>query len=127
MKPAKPGSIPKTVDEYLAGVPEPARTTLSKIRAVIRSAVPPEATEVISYRMPMFKYKGMLVGFAAFANHCSLFPGALSGLREFEAELKPYMVGKGTLQFPLDKPMKASLVKKIVKARLALNEQKKRS
>ncbi len=126
MKAAKPSSIPKTVDEYLATVPEPARTTLKKIRAVIRSVAPPEATEVISYRMPMFKYKGMLVGIAAFANHCSLFPGALSGLREFEAELKPYMIGKGTLQFPIDKPLPAALVKKIVKARAAQNDRKKK-
>ena len=66
--------VPKSVDEYLAGVPEPARSTLNRIRAVIRSAAPPEATEVISYRIPMFKYKGMLMGFAAFSNHCSLFP-----------------------------------------------------
>src|ERR1035441_9642376 len=55
-------------------LPEPGRSTLNKIRAVIRAAAPPEATEVISYRIPTFKYKGMLIGFAAFSNHCSLFP-----------------------------------------------------
>jgi Domain of unknown function (DU1801) len=72
---AAKGSIaPKNVEEYLAGVPEPARSTLYRIRAAIRSAVPPEATEAISYGMPTFKYKGPLLGFAAFPNHCSLFP-----------------------------------------------------
>src|SRR5271169_960817 len=75
MKKAKPSDRPpKDIDEYLAGVPEPARTTLNKVRAVIRAAVPPEATEAISYRMPTFKYKGSLVAFAAFKNHCSFFP-----------------------------------------------------
>ena len=71
---AKRNVAPQTVDEYLAAVPEPARSTLNKIRATIRSTVPPEATEGISYRIPTFKYKGALVWFAAFSNHCSLFP-----------------------------------------------------
>jgi len=68
-------------------LPEPARSTLNKIRAAIRSAVPPEATETISYRMPAFKYKGVLVWFAAFSNHCSLFPTA-SVVEAFKNELK---------------------------------------
>lgn len=113
----------KSVDEYLAGVPEPARSTLKQIRATIRSAAPSAATEVISYRIPMFKYKGMLMGFAAFAHHCSLFPGAI--VEEFKDELKNYRISKGTIQFPVDKPLPATLVKKIVKARVALNEGKK--
>jgi uncharacterized protein YdhG (YjbR/CyaY superfamily) len=115
---------PKSIDEYLAGVPEPARTTLNTIRATIRSAVPPEATEVISYRIPAFKYKGMLVWFGAFSDHCSLFPGP--GIMEaFKEELKRYSVSKGTIQFPLDKPLPSTLVKKIVKARVAVNEKKR--
>jgi uncharacterized protein YdhG (YjbR/CyaY superfamily) len=61
------------VDEYLAGIPEPARSTLNTLRAVIWSAVPPDATEAISYRIPTFKYKGPLLAFAAFPNHCSFF------------------------------------------------------
>lgn len=65
---------PTTVDEYLAAVPEPARSALNKLRAVIRSCIPPEATETISYRMPAFHYRGVLVWFAAFSNHCSFFP-----------------------------------------------------
>ena len=119
---AKPKADPKNVDEYLAGVPEPARSTLEKVRAVIRSVVPPEATEVISYRIPMFKYKGMLVGFAAFSSHCSLFPGALP--EAFKDELKQYRTAKGTIQFPVDKPLPAALIKKLVKARIAENERK---
>jgi uncharacterized protein YdhG (YjbR/CyaY superfamily) len=125
MKRVEPSAVPKTVDEYLAGVPQPARSTLNKIRAVIRSVVPPETTEVISYRMPMFKYKGLLIGFAAFSDHCSLFPMGSSALRGLEDELRPYSRSKGTIRFPLDKPLPATLVKKIVKARLAQNEQKK--
>ncbi|HYZ73090.1 MAG TPA: DUF1801 domain-containing protein [Chthoniobacterales bacterium] len=120
----KTGNAPKSVDEYLAGVPEPARSTLNTIRATIRSVVPPEATEIISYRIPAFKYKGMLVWFAAFSDHCSLFPGA--GIIEaFKNELKRYPISKGTIQFPLDKPLPAALLKKIVKARVAANEAKK--
>jgi|SRR5271165_1240263 len=105
-------------------VPEPARSTLEKVRAVIRSVVPPEATEVISYRIPMFKYKGVLVAFAAFSNHCSLFPGALP--EAFRDELKGYPTSKGTIQFRVDKPLPATLVKKLVKARIAQNENRKR-
>src|SRR5271165_4536167 len=121
---AKGNVAPKNVDEYLAGVPEPARSTLNKIRAAIRSAAPPEATEVISYRIPMFKYKGMLMGFAAFSNHCSLFPGSLSALKASENELKDFQKAKGTIRFPVDKPPSAVLVKKLVKARMAENERK---
>ncbi len=77
-------NAPKTVDEYLASTPEPARTTLKHIRAVIRSVVPAETTEVISYGIPMFKFNGMLVGYAAFKNHCSLFPTGSGVLDQFE-------------------------------------------
>jgi uncharacterized protein YdhG (YjbR/CyaY superfamily) len=121
---AKGKAAPKTVDEYLARVPEPARTTLSKLRAVIRSAAPAEATEVISYRIPMFKYKGMLMGFAAFSNHCSLFPGSLSAMQALKNELKDFDTSKGTIRFPVDKPPPAALVKKLVKARIQQNELK---
>jgi len=112
------------VDEYLAGVPEPARGTLNKIRAAIRSAAPREATETISYGMPAFKYKGVLVWFAAFSNHCSLFPTA-SVIETFKIELKGFATSKGTIQFPTDKPLPAALVKKMVKARVAQIENKK--
>jgi uncharacterized protein YdhG (YjbR/CyaY superfamily) len=122
---SKANSAPKNVDEYLAGVPEPARGTLKKIRAAIRSAIPPEATETISYRIPAFKYKGVLVWFAAFSDHCSLFPTA-SVIAAFKNELKGFSTSKGTIQFTTDKPLPASLVKKLVKARVVQNQSKKR-
>ena len=126
MKKAQPGDRPpKNIDEYLAGVPEPARSTLNKIRAVIRSAVPPEATEAITYRIPTFKYKGSLVAFAAFRNHCSFFPMSGSVIGAFKNDLKHFHTSKGTIQFPVDKPLSAVLVKKLVKARIAQNESKK--
>ena len=114
-------SAPKNIDEYLARVPEPARNTLSRIRAVIRSVVPPEATEAISYGIPAFKHKGVLVWFAAFSNHCSLFPGS-SVIEAFKNELKGFSTSKGTIHFPTDKPLPTALVKKLVKARVAQNE-----
>ena len=116
---------PKTVDDYLAGVAEPSRTTLQRLRAAIRAAAPPEAVEGISYGIPMFKHKGVLVWFAAFAKHCSFFPTA-AVIAQFQKELKPFRTSKGTIQFPVDKPLPATLVKKIVKARLAHIENKKR-
>jgi uncharacterized protein YdhG (YjbR/CyaY superfamily) len=110
---------PKSVEDYLAGVPEPARSTLKKVRAAIRSALPADATEGISYRIPTFKYKGSLVWYAAFSKHCSLFPGSLAVLKAFKSELKDFHTSKGTIHFPLGKPLPAALLKKIVKARLA--------
>src|ERR1700693_714731 len=122
---AKGNGAPRNVDEYLARVPEPARSTLNKMRAAIRSAVPPEATETISYRMPAFKHKGVLVWFAAFSNHCSLFPTA-AVIAAFKNELKGFSTSKGTIHFPTDKPLPTALVQKLVKARVAQNESKKR-
>jgi uncharacterized protein YdhG (YjbR/CyaY superfamily) len=122
---AKGNGAPKNIDEYFAGVPEPARSTLNKMRAAIRSAVPPEATEAISYRIPAFKHKGVLVWFAAFSDHCSLFPTA-AVIEAFKNELKGFTTSKGTIQFPTDKPLPTALIKKMVKARVAQNESKKR-
>lgn len=117
-------SAPRNVDEYLARVSEPARSTLNKMRALIRSAVPREATETISYGMPAFKHKGVLVWFAAFSKHCSLFPGS-SVIEEFKKDLKSFTISKGTIQFPIDKPLPTTLLKKLVKARVRQNENKK--
>ena len=113
----------KTVDEYLAGIPEPAHSTLKHVRAVIRSVVPKETTEVISYGIPMFKFNGMLVGYAAFKKHCSLFPTGSGVLDRFEKELKGYRTSKGTIHFSPEKPLPDGLVKKIVKARVAENKE----
>ena len=123
-KSAKPTKAPKTISDYLLLVPEPARTTLKKVRAVIRSVAPPEATEGISYGMPTFKYKGMLASFAAFSDHCSLFPGAGPTI-EFKNELKNFQTSKGTIRFAPNKPFPAALLKKLLKARIAENERKK--
>jgi len=122
---AKGKGAPKSVHKYLAGVPEPARSTLNKIRAAIRSAAPPESTEIISYGIPAFKHQGVLVWFAAFSNHCSLFPTA-AVIRKFKDELKGFTISKGTIQFPTDKALPAGLVKKMVKARVTQMESKKR-
>jgi uncharacterized protein YdhG (YjbR/CyaY superfamily) len=122
---AKGKGAPKNVDEYLAGVPEPARGTLNKMRAAIRSAVPREATETISYGIPAFNYKGPLVWFAAFANHCSFFPTA-AVIEAFKNELKGLTTSKGTIHFPTDKPLPTALVKKMVKMRVAQQENRKR-
>jgi uncharacterized protein YdhG (YjbR/CyaY superfamily) len=113
------------VDAYLAKVPEPARTTLEKLRATIRSVVPAETTEGISYGMPAFRYKGGLVAYAAFKKHCSFFPMQASLIGEMKDELKGYLTSKGTLQFPHDKPLPPTLVKKMVKARIAENDRRK--
>jgi uncharacterized protein YdhG (YjbR/CyaY superfamily) len=121
----KPTAAPKTIDAYLARVPEPAHTTLQKVRAAIRSALPPTATETISYKIPAFRHGEIIIWFAAFANHCSLFPtGRIIEL--FKEDLKPYTLSKGTIQFPTDKPLPTALIKKMVKARLAQIAAKQR-
>ncbi len=117
-------SIPKTVEDYLARVPEPQRSTLQKVRSVIQSVLPEEATEVISYRMPVVKYKGMLVGYAAFTDHCSLFGMSSTLLGPMKEELKK-STSKGTISFPADKPLPAALIKKLLKAAIAAKEAPK--
>lgn len=113
------------VESYLAACPEPHRTTLEKLRASIRSVVPKETTEAISYGMPSFRYNGGLVGYGAFKGHCSFFPMSGRLVEEFAEELKAYKTSKGTIQFPADQPLPAALVKKMVKARVAQNAAKK--
>ena len=111
----------KTIDEYLAALPDDARTTLEKLRKLIK-ATAPKAEEVISYQMPAFKYHGMLVFFAAFKDHSSLFPGS-SVIEAHKEELKAYETSKGTIRFPKDKPIPMALVRKLVKARMIANEK----
>lgn len=112
---------PKTVDEYIDRAEEPARAMLTRMRAAIRSALPREATETISYRMPAFRHGKVLVWFAAFSDHCSLFPTA-AVIDVLKDELKGLKISKGTIQFPLDKPLPISLIKKVVRARLVQSE-----
>jgi uncharacterized protein YdhG (YjbR/CyaY superfamily) len=111
-------TAPSTVEEYLSGIPEPARDTLEKVRAIIRSVLPADTAEVISYRMPAFKHGKVLLWYAAFSEHWSLFPSA-SVIQACREDLKRYRVSKGTIQFPIDEPPPAVLIKKLAKARLA--------
>jgi uncharacterized protein YdhG (YjbR/CyaY superfamily) len=120
---ARAKSAPKNVDEYLARTPEPGRGRLAAIRAAIRSVVPAETTEVISYKIPAFRLDRVLVWYAAFSDHCSLFPSA-SIIAAFKNELKRYSTSKGTVHFPSDKPLPIALIKKLVKARVAQNQKK---
>jgi uncharacterized protein YdhG (YjbR/CyaY superfamily) len=110
------------IDQYLATVPEDARTTLEKLRQIV-SAAAPRAVEAIWYQIPTFKLNGRaLVGFAAFKNHCSFFPMSMAVMRTYHDELNSYDTSKGTIRFPVGKPLRAALVKKIVKARIKENE-----
>ncbi len=105
------------VEAYCAKVPDAARPTFDKLRAAIHSVIPPDAAEVISYGIPAIRLGKIVVWYAAFAKHCSLFPHT-EVIREFKEELKPYKLSKGTVQFPLDKPLPVTLIKRMVKARL---------
>lgn len=106
----------KTIDEYINSYPEEVRYMLQKIRETIQKAAP-TATETISYGIPTFKLNGNLVHFGGFKTHIGFYP-APSGIQEFKIELAPYIAGKGTIQFPLDKPMPFDLITKIVKYRV---------
>jgi uncharacterized protein YdhG (YjbR/CyaY superfamily) len=120
-----PGRAPD-VETYFAWLPEPYYTTLDTVRKAIRAAAPKAATEGIYYGMPAFHHKGSgLVAYAAFKGHCSLFPLSGSLIAEFAAELAGHKTSKGTIQFPVDEPLPAGLVKKIVRARVAQNEAKR--
>jgi uncharacterized protein YdhG (YjbR/CyaY superfamily) len=110
-------TAPTSVDEYFARVPEPGRSVLTKLRGAIRSALPRDATETISYQIPAFVRDGVIVWYAAFADHVSLFPRG-SVLAKFKDELTGFKRSKGTVQFPLDKPLPVALIKRILKARL---------
>jgi uncharacterized protein YdhG (YjbR/CyaY superfamily) len=113
-------AAPKNVDEYLASVPKEARATLEKLRKTIKAAAP-MAAEGISYQMPMYKHHGMVIGFAAFKDHCSIFPGS-AVMDAHQEELSRYDTSKGTIRFPANKPLPVTLVKKLVKARIKENE-----
>jgi len=117
-------SAPKSVEEYRDRIPDSSRDHFDKLHAVIRSVMPADAVEIISYNIPAFKRKRVLVWFAAFANHCSLFPTS-SIIEAFKTELASFTVSKGTVQFPLDKPLPMALVRKLVKARIAKDETRK--
>lgn len=115
----------KTVEEYIKTFPKDIQTILEKLRQTIHETAP-EAVETISYQMPTFKLNGKnLVHFAVFKEHIGFYPTP-SGIDSFEKDLAPYRTGKGTLQFPLDKPIPFDLVKKVVIFRVKENLNKKR-
>ena len=109
----------KNVDEYLQAFPPAIQTRLGKIRQTIKAAAP-NAEEVISYGIAGYKYHGMLIFFAGFTNHVSVYP-APRGAEAFKKELAGYKGGKGTVQFPSDKPLPLDLIKRIVKFRMKEN------
>ena len=109
----------KTIDEYIATFPKNIQNILEEMRQTIREAAP-QAEEAISYQMPAFKQGGVLVWFAAFKNHIGFFPTAL-GVEAFKEELSYCAISKGTIRFPLDKPIPFDLVKRIVKHRVKEN------
>jgi uncharacterized protein YdhG (YjbR/CyaY superfamily) len=113
----------KTIDQYIETFPEDIQDILQKIRQTIQRAAA-EATEAISYQMPTFKLNGNLVHFAAFKNHIGFYP-IPSGIEAFKDELLPYIAGKGSIRFPLDKPIPYDLVKRIVEFRVKENLAKK--
>ena len=110
------------VDRYIAGFPDNVRELLMQLRTAVREAAP-EAEEVISYQMPAYRLQGMLVYFAGYQNHIGFYPTS-SGIKAFKQELSAYKGAKGTVQFPLDKPLPLDIIKKIVAFRVAENLQK---
>ena len=121
-------TAPKNIDEYIAGCPAEVQPLLEKMRSTIHAAAP-QAVEAISYQIPTFKLEGNLVHFAAFKDHLSFFPTS-SGIEHFKQELSAYKNAKGTVQFPLDRPIPFELIDRITRFRVRENleraEKKKR-
>ena len=115
------GPVAKDVDDYLKQYPANVRSTLGFLRKWIKEAAP-KAEEAISYHIPVFKYKGMLVGFGATKKHCAFYVMSNSTLKTFKNDLKDYDISTGTIRFPHDTPLPEKLVKKIVKERIVENE-----
>ncbi len=121
MAAGKMGKPVKTVDEYIAAAPKSMQKSLRDLRKAIRSAAP-GAEETIGWRMPCYKYHGMLVFFAAFKNHMSFFPASKTTVKVFKNKLKAYEISGTTIHFTREKPLPAPLVKDIVRARMKENE-----
>jgi uncharacterized protein YdhG (YjbR/CyaY superfamily) len=111
------------IDDYLKPLPVKVRTALEKIRKTIKSAAP-QAQEAISYQIPVFKQNGPVAGFAAFANHCSFFTMSPAIVKEFKKDLEPYKSSGATIHFTPEKPLPATLIKKLVWAKLMENEER---
>jgi uncharacterized protein YdhG (YjbR/CyaY superfamily) len=117
------GFVATTIDEYLENIPEIPRQTLEKVRKAVRSAAP-KATEIISYQIPTFKQEYALIAFAAFKNHCSLFTMSNDIMKQLAGELASYYTKGVTIHFPLNKPLPAALIKKIIRLRLVEDASK---
>ena len=115
-------AVPKDIDEYIAGFPKPIQKILQETRVTIQKAAP-GAKETIKYAMPTFTLEGNLVYFAAFKNHIGFYPAPTND-ESFKKDLSPYKTGKGSIQFPYDKPMPYALITKMVKHRVRQNIQK---
>ena len=113
------------VDAYIAASAKAAQPRLRELRRIIRGCAP-KATEGISYRMPLYKHHGMLVAFCAHQNHVGLYVLSGTFLKAFKKDLARYETSAGTVRFPLDKPVPAALVKKLVRAKVKENESGKR-
>lgn len=113
----------EAVDQYLAQLPEDQRAALEKLRQTIKKLVP-EVEEFISYKMPAYRYHGMLCGFAAFKKHCSYFPWDSKTVKDFKTELKDFKTSAGTIQFTPEKPIPDTILKKILQARVKANTNK---
>jgi uncharacterized protein YdhG (YjbR/CyaY superfamily) len=118
----KDKTTPKDIDEYIAGFPEDVQEILEKVRLTIRKAAP-EAEETIKYQIPTFTLKGNLVHFAAYKKHIGFYP-APSGIEKFKKELSTYEGAKGSVKFPLDKPIPYDLISQIVTFRVKENLQR---
>lgn len=112
-------TAPKAIDEYIAGFPDDVQQILEKIRMTIRKAAP-DAEETIKYRMPTFTLKGNLVHYAAFKKHIGFYP-IPTGIEKFKKALSVYEQGRGSVQFPLDKPIPYDLIRRIVRFRVKEN------
>ena len=113
-----------SVDDYLNELPDDIYSALENIRQIIKFLVP-DAEETISYQVPSYKHKGMLVGFGASKDHCSFFVMSSTLLKDFEEDIKDFDTSTGTIRFTPDKPIPNDLITRIVMARLAENEAKK--
>ena len=120
-KPAMKSAPAETVDDYIAALPEGTRAALAKLRKTIKAAAP-EAAEVISYQIPLYKHHGHLVAFKAAEDHCVFVVMSPALLRKHAAQLKGYKLGKASISFAANNPLPAALVTKLVKARIAENE-----
>ena len=123
-KTTSPETAKAEVNAYFARLSEPARAKLEELRTILRAAVPKDATEALSYSMPAFHYHGPVLSYATFKHHISFFPMGARAIEEFAEELKDFRVTKGTIHFPLDKPLPAALIKKMVHACVARNVAK---